>query len=73
MKTTLNKAPGETKYGRKDVIVNLIRNDDGSSLGEACLNLSSYYKCMRRTEFSVELKKSQFPEAVVIYTILATP
>ena len=73
MKTTLNKAEGQTKYGRKDVVVNLIRDDDGTSLGEASLNLASYYKCMRRTEFSVELTKSQFPEAVVCYTMMASP
>lgn len=73
MKTTLAKEQGQTKYGRKDVNINLVREDDNSVLGEACLNLASYYKCMSRTEFSVELTKSQFPEAVVVYSILATP
>ena len=73
MKTQLEKAPGKTKYGKKDLTFKLINAEDKSVLGQASINLASYFKCLERKLFSVELEKSQFPEALIDFYITAAP
>ena len=58
MKSTLEKAPGKLRYGKKNLIMKLIRVDDKSVLGEAKIDLARYVKCLERKLFSVELTKS---------------
>ena len=73
MKTTLEKAPGKTKYGKKDLTFKLMNAEDRSLLGLASINLANYSKCLERKLFSVELEKSQFPEALIDFYITAAP
>ncbi len=58
MKTTLEKAPGKTNYGKKDLTFKLLNAGDRSVLGQASINLANYSKCLERKLFSVELEKS---------------
>ena len=55
MKTTLEKAPGKSKYGKKDLVLKLVRAEDKSLLGSASVNLASYSQCVDRKLFSVDL------------------
>ena len=73
MKTTLERAPGKQRYGRKDLVMRLVRADDRSELGQATIDLAHYYKVLERKLFSVDLAKSQFPEALIDFYITATP
>lgn len=73
MKTTLEKPPGKAKYGKKELILKLIRVDDKSLLGMATIDLADYAKCLERRQFSVELLKSQFPDALIDFYLTANP
>ena len=42
-------------------------------MGEAVIDLARYSKCLDRKLFSVELAKSQFPEALIDFYITASP
>ena len=41
-------------------------------LGEAFVNLADYSECSRKSLFSVDLKKSSFPEARIEFYVTAT-
>ena len=69
MKVTLEKTPGMTQYGKKDLTMKLVRVDDKSNLGQAVIDLAKYIKCEDRKLFSVELAKSQFPEALIDFQL----
>jgi len=55
MKTTLEKPPGKARYGKKELVMKLIRIDDKSILGQATIDLADYAKVLERRLFSVEL------------------
>ena len=65
MKTTLDKPPGIAKYGKKELVLKLIRVEDKTVLGQSTIDLANYAKCLERRLFSTELKKSQFPDALI--------
>ena len=73
MKTTLEKPPGVAKYGKKDLVMKLVRADDKTVLGQAVINLADYGKCLERRLFSTELQKSQFPDALIDFYLTANP
>ena len=72
MKTTLEKKPGDVRYGKKELSLNLVSTDDKQVLGKASIDLAKYSKCHDRRLFSVELQKSQFPEALIDFYITAS-
>ena len=51
----------------------LIRKDQKEELGCGEINLANYMKCLERKKFSIELKDSPFPEAMIEFAITATP
>ena len=55
MKTTLEKPPGVAKYGKKELVMRLVRVDDKTVLGQAVIDLADYAKCLERRLFSTEL------------------
>ena len=73
MKTTLEKPSGRAKYGKKELIMKLVRVEDKSVLGQAVIDLASYAKCLERRLFSIELAKSQFPDALIDFYVTASP
>lgn len=73
MKTTLERAAGKTRYGKKPLTLKLLRAEDTSELGQAIIDLAAYTKCLDRKLFSVELVKSQFPEASIDFYLTAMP
>lgn len=73
MKTTLEKPAGRAKYGKKDLVMRLVRVEDKSILGEATIDLANYAKCLERRLFSIELAKSQFPDALIDFYVTASP
>ena len=73
MKTTLEKPPGVAKYGKKELNMKLVRVDDKTVLGQATIDLANYAKCLERRLFSTELRKSQFPDALIDFYLTASP
>ena len=73
MKTTLDKPPGIAKYGKKELVLKLIRVEDRTVLGQSTIDLANYAKCTERRLFSTELKKSQFPDALIDFYLTAHP
>ena len=73
MKITLEKMPTKNKYGKKELVMKLVRVEDKTVLGQAVVDLANYSKCLERKLLSVDLQKSQFPEAVIDFYLTAAP
>lgn len=79
MKTALERKMGSnTEYLPKNMSMKLLKCFAQKSrapelLGEAVINLSEYTECITRKMFSVDVQKSQFPEATIDFYLTATP
>ena len=73
LKINFKKQPGKQRYEKKSLQMKLIRKDQKEELGCGEINLANYMKCLERKKFSIELKDSPFPEAMIEFAITATP
>ena len=55
MSTLLERKTGMTRYGRKELLLKLVRVEDSMMLGSAEIDLAEYHICRERTRFQVKI------------------